>query len=204
MNRIPNAKVSAHSGLRTGCSAVLLQAVLAGIIANSAPADDMVTRDCGVNSLYLILQLEGRPVPLDRLDAALPLRPQDGYSMAELKAAARTLGLQLRGVQLSKGDRPLKRPAIAYFYDRKGGHFAVLKPVGTTGTMVQLIDPPLSPQILDYDRLFSWDSWTGRALVAHDNWLASNLALISAAAIGTLLIALSMRRHYGTPHTSPK
>ena len=32
--------------------------------------------------------------------------------------------------------------------------------------MVQVIDPPSVPRILDYDRVFSGKSWTGRVLVA--------------------------------------
>ena len=130
-----------------------------------AAPDEKTSFDCGVNALYVILRLESRPVTIDRLLSALPARHPDGYSMAELSAASRSLGLSLEGVRFVKGDKALDRPAIAFFKDEKGGHFAVLRPVGTTGTMVQVIDPPSAPWIADYDRVLASKPWTGRILI---------------------------------------
>ena len=131
---------------------------------------ETTTLDCGVNALFVLLHLEGRPIPYDRLESALPHHRPDGYSMAELAAASASLGLPLDGVKFVKGDRPLDRPAIAFFQNARGGHFAVLRPVGTTGTMVQLIDPPHVPTIVDYDRVLGLKGWTGRILVPSTPW----------------------------------
>lgn len=130
------------------------------------------TLDCGVNALFLMLSVEGRPATLETLEAALPSRHPDGYSMAELAAASRALGLALDGVQLAKGGPPLDRPAIVFLKDAQAGHFALLRPVGTTGTMVQVIDAPSAPQIVDMSRLVAMKSWTGRALVPRTRAIA--------------------------------
>ncbi len=98
--------------------------------------------DCGVNSLFILLQLQGRPVSLARLEAVLPAQHPQGRSMAELSEAARSFGVRLRGVRLETRGSLRGRPAIVYLMDNAGGHFAVLRPVGTTGTMVQVLDPP--------------------------------------------------------------
>ncbi len=127
--------------------------------------------DCGANAeLFILLQIEGAPVNLDRLEAVLPPRRRDGYSMAELADAVRSLGLSLEGVRFVQGDKALDRIAIAFTKDSKGGHFLVLRPVGTTGTMVQVIDPPHAPQVIDYDRLLESRAWTGRILLPRDAW----------------------------------
>lgn len=67
-------------------------------LGRAAAADETTTLDCGVNALYVLLCLEGRPVTLDRLLSALPARHPSGYSMGELATAARTLGLKVEGV----------------------------------------------------------------------------------------------------------
>ena len=89
-----------------------------------------------------------------------------------------------------KGDQGADRPGIVFLKDAKGGHFAVFRPVGTTGTMVQVIDPPSAPWIADYDRVFSSTRWTGRVLVARDPWMFRGaVPLFAGAAGGILLLA---------------
>ena len=149
--------------------------------------------DCGVNALFVLLRLEGRPVTLDRLTAVLPARHPEGYSMAELSQASRVLGLDLEGVRFTKGDKALKRPAIAFLKDVKGGHFTVLRPVGTTGTMVQVIDPPHAPWIADYDRVFATKPWTGRILSPRASWWVRHAALLSAVAVCAVLLTVLRR-----------
>jgi hypothetical protein len=151
--------------------------------------------DCGPNAVYLLLHVAGRPVTLDAVRAALPPRHPDGYSMTELAGLSRALGLPLEGVRFQKRDVPLDRPAIAFFDDGRAGHFAVLRPVGTTGTMVQVIDPPRVPRVVDYDRLFADTPWAGRLLVPRDAWPARLApAILAAGAPAALAVALRRRR----------
>jgi ABC-type bacteriocin/lantibiotic exporter with double-glycine peptidase domain len=164
----------------------------------AAATDERTKLDCGVNALFILLRLEGRPVSLDRLLDSLPPRHPDGYSMDELTAASRTLGLELEGIRFAKGDEPPKRPAIAFVKDDRGGHFAVLRPVGTTGTMVQVIDPPSPPWIGDFDRIIGTKIWTGRILVAREPRLAqrSITAILIIAGFAALMYMVRSRRQF--------
>ncbi len=171
----------------------LLLALVSIERARASASDGTTKLDCGVNALFLLLRLEGRPVTLDRMELALPPQHKEGYSMSELAAAARSLGLDLDGVRFAKGDRALERPAIAFLQDAKGGHFAVLRPVGTTGTMVQVLDPPHSPWITDYDRLFAAKPWTGRVLLPRGPRLVRYAWPLLAAAACTILAAVAIR-----------
>ena len=164
--------------------------------ASAAGPDETTTLDCGVNALFVLVRLEGRPVTVDRVLSALPPRHPRGYSMAELVAAARSLGLGLEGVQFYKGSRALDRPAIAFVKDARGGHYAVLRPVGTTGKMVQVLDPPQVPWIADYEKVFSAKSWTGRILIRRDPWIVRNaIPLLTAlAGCGVLVASFTLGR----------
>lgn len=139
----PDAVATRPPALRAALISILL--LTPPPRAAAAGPEEATRPDCGVNALFVLLRLEGVPVTLDRLEATLPRRQPDGYSMAELAAAARSLGLSLEGVRFDRGDRPPDRPAIMFLKDGQGGHFAVLRPVGTTGTMVQVIDPLRRP-----------------------------------------------------------
>jgi ABC-type bacteriocin/lantibiotic exporter with double-glycine peptidase domain len=159
--------------------------------ARATGPDETSKLDCGVNALFILLRLEGRPVTLDRLVSALPARHADGYSMAELEAASRSFGLALEGVKFARGDKALDRPAIAFLEDARGGHFAVLRPVGTTGTMVQVIDPPHVPWIADYGRVMTTPSWTGRLLVPRGSPFRRAVLPGSLAAAGLIVLGVA-------------
>lgn len=164
----------------------LWMAMLAPVVA--AGPDDPGRRDCGTNALFLLFEIEGLPITLDRLDTALPPRHRDGYSMAELAEASRVLGLRLDGIQLDRrGTRP-DRPVIAFFKDAKGGHFAVLRPVGTTGAMCQVLDPPHALRLIDYAEVARMPTWTGRVLFPADPWAIRNATPLLAGAAGVSLL----------------
>jgi hypothetical protein len=163
-------------------------------IASATSPDETTTLDCGTNALFVLLNLEGAPVSVDRLNTLLPERRPDGYSMTELQSAAISLGLPLQGIRFTKGDEPPGRPSIAFFKDARGGHFSVLRPVGATGTMVQVIDPPHAPRIIDYDRLIAAPNRTGRILVPPARWTLLRAAPWVFIAAGFVLIAAGMSR----------
>lgn len=103
------------------------------------------TFDCGPNALYLLLRSSGIDVRMEAIERALPPRHSDGYSMAELRDAARACGLSLRGIRIGPDDVPLDRPVIAHMDQGRSGHYVLLRPIGRTGTMVQVIEPPVAP-----------------------------------------------------------
>lgn len=121
--------------------------------------------DCGPHTLFLLLRTLGFDVGVEELERILPPRHPEGYSMAELQAAARAFGLRLRGVRFDREDVPLDRPAIARLDQGTAGHFVLLRPVGRTGTMVQILEPQFAPSITDYGPLISGPAWTGQLLV---------------------------------------
>jgi len=163
-----------------------------------AEHDETTKLDCGVNALFVLLHLEGCPATLDRVQSALPAPHPAGYSMAELAAAARKFGLYLEGVEFRKVDNPLDRPAILFSTTPQGGHFAVFRPVGTTGTMVQVIDPPNVPWIADYDRLASGKPWTGSILVRRDAWIVRNMISLVMALAGCVLLVVGLSHRLRT------
>lgn len=131
--------------------------------------------DCGTNALFLLLRLSGQPTSLIQIERSLPRQQSGGNSMTELREAARGHGLRLRGSRFGKGDVPLDRPVIAYLSRPGEGHFVVLRPVGVMGTMVQVLDPPHAPAIMDYTHLLGGGLWTGRVLMPQTTgeWLAA-------------------------------
>jgi hypothetical protein len=157
---------------------------------------ETIRLDCGVNALFVLLNLEGHPSSVDQLLSALPAPQPAGYSMAELAAAARSRGLPLDGVRLAKGDPSPVRPVIAFLNDPRGGHFAVLRPVGTTRTMVQVIDPPSAPWIADLDRVVGSKNWTGKILTPRAPWIrrAAPAALSLTAASLLIVVAFQFLR----------
>jgi Peptidase C39 family len=112
--------------------------------------------DCGTNALYLLMKHEGRAKRLNEIQTALPPPHELGYSMLELKSAAKACGLNLVGVKFGPGSVPLLGPVIAHRPGHKpaSGHFVVLRPVGSNNTVIQVIDPPYAPQLIDYPALF--------------------------------------------------
>jgi len=181
-------------------AAVVLLASLA-TCRHAAAKDDDVRLDCGTNALYLLLNLEGRPTSLERLLAVLPAPSPEGYSMAELAAASGSLGLPLDGVQVASGDSRPDRVSIVYIDSSEGGHFAVVRPVGNLGKMVQVIDPPLPPWITDFDRLAADSVWTGRVLMPRDRWCQSSPFVFGTSLIAVLLVAIRLRGRRPTDST---
>ncbi len=120
--------------------------------------------DCGTMALYTLLRLEGHSTNLKRLESILPQPNPSGYSMQELQAAALAGGLTLEGVLLKKDRRAIDRPMILFLRQSPHGHFVVVRPVGKTGKLVQILDPNLPPDVADASELLESRAWTGLAL----------------------------------------
>jgi len=176
-------------------------------IYTSAPSDS-APMDCGVNSLILLSSLESRPISLQGIEAVLPPRHPEGYSMAELVSAAAGRGLKLQGMRLGRDSPPLDRPAIAFMQDSRHGHFLVLRPVGTTNTMIQIIDPPHAPRVVEYTDLVRMPAWTGKLLVRAEPWpirhaLPLLVGFVGLVLLSTTVIYCNMMRKQATRRTMP-
>ena len=166
------------------------------VLSALATAGDPATPepwDCGAKSLYHLLRLEGRPTELDRLLGILGPSSSTGRSFLSLRKAARECGLNLEAVALPKTPPSLNGPALAFIKGESEGHFLVVRPVGHTGRLVQVIDGDREPVVLDAESLFASPSWTGLALVPRrTNWaalLAGSVFLSSTIALAARLTA---------------
>jgi MYXO-CTERM domain-containing protein len=122
-------------------------------------------RGCGLRCLYLLFLMSGKQVPQSPRWHSSAENAEHLVSMSELQSIARESGMTLRGEVLSVDEAQPDRPMIAYLEYPGGGHFVVVRPVGRTGTMVQVLDPNREPFILDHKHLSSLPGWTGRVLV---------------------------------------
>lgn len=148
------------------------------------PLDEVY--DCGTLALSLLLRIEGRPTAIDVIDRHLGKPPDGGYNLAELQAAASSCGLHLVGVRLARGDKALDRPALVHLRRGRHGHFAVVRPVGHSGRLVQVIDPGGLNEVKDATILYADRTWTGVALVP----VRAGRARLAVATAATLLLAM--------------
>jgi hypothetical protein len=129
--------------------------------ASKSSAED----DCGAAALYTLLRTQGKHATLNEIRSALPPPSKLGHSMAELRDAAGSLGVDLVGVQLARRLELLDRPALVLLKSAQGGHFVVVRPVGTHKRLLQIIDSRASPEVGDAENLLRSPAWTGMALV---------------------------------------
>jgi hypothetical protein len=174
-------------GAVTAASMMAAQ-ILAVCGAASEPTENR-RYDCGIQSLYTLLRLEGVNVTLDRLERSLPAPSPTGYSLAELRDAASTCGLKLIGARLKPDAQAIDRPILAFLQRGKHGHFIVLRPAGHTGTLAQVLDMGSDPEMIDKATIFKSPEWTGLALLpARPNWPAR---IAGASGLGGISIVLS-------------
>ncbi len=176
--------------------------LLAGLIAFSAtttaragePArvesKARAAEDCGPLALYALLKLEGRTTDPDQVLSRFPPPRPGGYSMKELRDAARALGLGLDGVFLGKDGAAIDRPVIAFLKVEGRGHFLVVRPVGHSGRLVQVIDSNQPPHVMDRTDLVGSGQWTGLVLAPTRT---SPTALIVAGVVVASVVGGSTR-----------
>jgi ABC-type bacteriocin/lantibiotic exporter with double-glycine peptidase domain len=181
----------------TDCAAVLTWAALfsasGGWAGVTSPPSDIAKYDCGTIALHTLLALEGRATHIDTLRTRLPAPSPRGYSMAELRDAAHSFGLALTGVKLSGSGGAPDRPALVFLKRDDHGHFLVVRPVGHSGKLIQIIDSTGDPIVLDAVDLYASPQWTGLALMPlRPNWplrVAFTMLMIFSSAFLVLLIA---------------
>lgn len=157
--------------------------------------------DCGTLALYTLLRLEGRATRLVDVGTSLHPRPAPGSSMRELRDAAASLGVRLTGIRLPPDGR-LDRPAIVFTRRGGHGHFFVLRPVGHTGELVQVLDALQDPDVTDMPNLVNSPGWTGLALIpSRPRWPVrlgwSLLGIAIICSLGLLFAARRSRRRAG-------
>jgi ABC-type bacteriocin/lantibiotic exporter with double-glycine peptidase domain len=163
-----------------------------------APESD--ASDCGAFALYHLLKIEGRATNLQQINSALGVPGVRGHSFRDLRAAAHRFGLSLDALVVAKEPSAMRAPALFFLRSGDDGHFVVVRPVGHTGRMVQVLDGDRAPVVVDAVWLFAWPSWTGLALVPRR---ANDLAVLAACVSLLSAIALAcrtLRRRWLIPH----
>jgi Peptidase C39 family len=181
-------------------------AIIAGLLgigwaiplyAQDKPDAEPTDNDCGLLALYNLFCLEGRPRDLSEIKAHLPVPAPDGYSMMELRDAARACGVNLTGFKLKTSDRAPDRPMLLFLKGIRHGHYVAVRPVGHTGKLVQVLDFNLDPIVVDAGKLCALPEWTGFALVPdRPNWAARiGWTLLAGAVVWGLASLVKPRLH---------
>jgi len=161
-----------YSSLRfTIVFAIVLAGLSRSIVADEVQQSATSQIDCGPAAIHALFWAAGRPVSIDEVIARLPSRPE-GHSMKELQDASAGLGMSLEGRFIGKDIRALDRPMLAFIKDDSLRHFLVIRPVGPTGSLVQVIDVSDPPQVMDKTDLVASSQWTGAVLIPKQaNWI---------------------------------
>jgi hypothetical protein len=149
---------------RFGLILALFVSLLGGV--RVVHAEDTIVRTCGFRALFILLNIEGRPPTIAALATHLKSTNPRGSSMKELRDTARACGLGLNGVRLKNGNRQPDRPILAFVKRGSHGHYLVVRPVGHTGSRVQVIDSNREPVVMDAAVLYASPEWTGLALIS--------------------------------------
>ena len=172
--------------IRTVLTLFVMAVPLARILADGPIQANPAPLDCGMVALFHLLRLEGFSVELPRVESRLPASPRGGNSMKDLRLAARAFGMELTGVAMPKDGRAIDRPIIMFLKRGPHGHFLVVRPVGHTGKLVQVIDSVAPPAVIDKAELSASPEWTGLALVPDRPnvlvWAAGGVVVLCAAA----------------------
>lgn len=156
-----------RSSLRITCSLLVYSLLNLGAGMGGERGDDVPNKipNCGAIALYQLCQIEQNRASWETVCSRLGQPPKAGYSMKELRDAAQGLGMELSGVKLEMTTRPLDRPGVFFIKRGDEGHFLVIRPVGFTRKMVQVLDGVQTPEVIDASKLESLPGWTGLALL---------------------------------------
>jgi len=141
------------------CFSIVLFFLSLPIFANRAgERENPVGRifDCGANCLYIIGQIQGRPVSYEKCLELLPLSSQ-GNSMLQLKDALEAMSYQVYAMSVSAEElKCIKVPTIVRDnfgqQDRRLGHYVVMRPLSRN--QAQIFDYPKDAKVISLVDLF--------------------------------------------------
>ncbi|WP_165071196.1 cysteine peptidase family C39 domain-containing protein [Paludisphaera rhizosphaerae] len=141
---------------------------------------------CGAQSLYQLFKCVAINISPEQILPLLPPANPQGHSLGDLQRVAKQLGLTLEALDYPIKSFRVESPIIMFFRIGSEGHFVVVRPVGHTGKLVQVLDGDRSPTVINCDDLTRLSSWTGLALVPQSN----NISFWGLAAGGSIAICL--------------
>jgi ABC-type bacteriocin/lantibiotic exporter with double-glycine peptidase domain len=154
--------------------------------------------DCGRTSLYVLLRLADKQVPMEVLKKSLPIDPDTGCSLAEVAHAAEKVGLQVEIQFVKPRDVPkVNFPCILHqtaSLEKRTGHFAVVAAYNPNRHEYSIVDT-------DWDRLVEQPeeallkNFSGYVMVPKDGSVVwSRLAAYSLIGIGSGLAVIALFR----------
>jgi ABC-type bacteriocin/lantibiotic exporter with double-glycine peptidase domain len=163
----------------------------------SADSDDSdreiwrVGNRCGINSVYVLLRLLGRPVSYDVTAAAFPVRSV-GQSIGEMQDFMQSQGVPSEVVMVTPERlRQCPLPAIALLEVDKaeGGHFVVILSVQHDG--VWIVDGTSAAlNFMPSEEFFR--EWRGYLLIQNSRFAGLRWLYAVAIAIGTANVTYSV------------
>ena len=120
--------------------------------------------DCGTIATYLYLALIGEEKSLEVIKGKLPAMPTNGYSFQELSVAMRECGVAVKGVKWNSGSVVIDEPILTLLEEGGHGHFVVMRPIGSFGRQLQVIDGLAAPYLIDKSTLSNSSKWSRLAL----------------------------------------
>jgi ABC-type bacteriocin/lantibiotic exporter with double-glycine peptidase domain len=152
--------------------------------------------DCGIRALFLMLQTQKLDISIDELRSQLPKPSSQGYSIGEMRKASRQLGLSLIAEQIELPKQKMNQPAIVYLQRPNEGHFIFIRPVGETGRMIQVLEYPFAPKVMDLDYFVTHSGWKGIALFPAPSFSTLNAVVVSVgiSSVAFLVIYLIRRK----------
>jgi hypothetical protein len=147
-------------------------------------------RRCGPNTLHAFLNLHGHRVPLETIDARVPVGP-DGATMADLACAATELGLPSRVVRSAPdrlGDWLL--PAIAHLHVQEGHYVLVLRVTDDEVTTADLTSGEIRSMPADSFQ----ELWSGYLLVAGTGNARRAVIFVGGSIVAVAFVFLLWRR----------
>jgi len=157
------------------------------------PLPERAQRECGLNSLYLMLRLTGHDVTFDQVREAVTVGPS-GTSLLELRQAASRLGMRTAVQRCSMDElASLPKPVIAYFHSKdpepqgRPGHYVVVLRADAAG--VEIIDGNLAASFW-YNAGHFEAEWSGHVLTPSP--LGSWVRPLALTAVAGACVALGM------------
>lgn len=115
--------------------------------------------------MYIFLKISKYEYSLDTVKNSLPANSPDGYSMQDLCVTGNKLGLDLAGVKITDDAFVFEEPSIVLLKGGKNGYYVVVRPIGRSGKLIQIIDPAGSIEVVEWRALRKSSYWTGLALM---------------------------------------
>lgn len=153
---------------------------------------------CGVVAIYNLLRVEGLPADIRQVVSFLPPEAASGDSLYDLRAAARKLGLRVEGISLADPAMAARFPLIAHLKSGVHGHFVVIRPVGHSGELIQIMDGLGPPMVVDAKSFARETGWTDIGIArVRGAWLQVILLFIVFCSLA--ILGANYRRRWRNP-----